>query len=95
MSQAKGGGPITVEKPDSEKLEQLGVKKWPIWEKEATEFDWHYDEPETCYFLEGDVTVTAQGTDISFGKGDLVVFPRGLDCRWKIRKAVRKHYFFG
>ena len=24
----------------------------------------------------------------------LVVFPSGIDCRWDIHKAVRKHYRF-
>lgn len=95
MPQPKNRGAVTVEKPDPEKLEQLGVKKWPVWEKEVSEFDWHYDEPETCYFLEGDVTVSTPEGDVSFGKGDLVVFSKGLSCRWKIKKAVRKHYFFG
>jgi len=87
---------IHVEKPTEEKLLKLDVKSWPVWEKEISEFPWEYDEPETCYILEGDVVVTPDnGTPISFGKGDLVVFSSGLKCRWKINEAVRKHYKFG
>jgi uncharacterized cupin superfamily protein len=87
---------IHVEKPAEVKLLKLNVKSWPIWEKEISEFPWEYDEPETCYILQGEVVVTPEnGTPVSFSKGDLVVFSRGLKCRWKIIKAVRKHYKFG
>ncbi|MFC1643268.1 cupin domain-containing protein [Myxococcota bacterium] len=79
-----------------EALATLGVKQWPIWSKEVSEFSWHYDEEETCYLLEGDVEVTPDGGDaVRFGKGDLVVFPQGMSCTWKIHSAVRKHYRFG
>ena len=49
---------IKVEKnPDQARLEALGVKTWPIWTKETSEFPWTYDGRETCYFLEGEVTL--------------------------------------
>jgi uncharacterized cupin superfamily protein len=82
--------------PDARELESLGVASWPVWEKEQSEFPWRYDERETCYLLEGDVTVTPEGgAPVRFGKGDLVTFPAGMACRWKIHQAVRKHYRFG
>ncbi|MBE9580185.1 MAG: DUF861 domain-containing protein [Proteobacteria bacterium] len=28
------------------------------------------------------------------GKGDLVIFPKGMSCNWKVRGDVRKHYQF-
>lgn len=85
-----------VNNPDEGSLNQLGVFDWPIWEKEASEFPWHYDEKETCYLLEGEVEVTPDGGEtVRFGKGDLVTFPAGMDCRWNIIQAVRKHYRFG
>lgn len=78
-----------------DKLSGMGVFDWPIWEKEASDFPWHYDAEETCYLLEGEVTVTPDGGDpVSFSKGDLVTFPRGMSCRWEIHQAVRKHYTF-
>ena len=88
---------ITVEhNPTAARLTGLGVHSWPIWEKEASEFPWHYDEREVCYLLEGDVVVTPEGGDaVDFGKGDLVTFPEGMSCTWKILKDVRKHYRFG
>ncbi len=87
---------IHIEKPSEEKLRQLGVSSWPVWTKEVSEFPWYYDEKETCYILEGDVEVfPEEGEPVRFGKGDLVIFPEGLRCRWKINRAVRKHYRFG
>lgn len=82
--------------PSRQTLETMGVFDWPIWEKEASEFPWHYDQKETCYLLEGEVTVTPDGgSPTHFGKGDLVIFPQGMSCTWNITKDVRKHYRFG
>ncbi|MDH5179379.1 MAG: cupin domain-containing protein [Gammaproteobacteria bacterium] len=81
--------------PDQQRLDELGVADWGIWEKEASVFPWTYDATETCYFLTGDVIVTpAGGVPVSMGKGDLVTFPAGMSCTWEIRQAVRKHYSF-
>jgi len=86
---------ISIEKPTAQRLKDLNVTTWPLWTKEPSTFDWHYDESETCYFLEGEVTVNTKGGSFSFGKGDLVVLPQGLSCTWHVKKAVRKHYRFG
>ena len=86
---------ILVEKPSADKLKKLKVQSWPIWTKEPSKFDWHYDDKETCFLLEGEVTVSTGTESVSFGKGDLVTFPQGLSCQWHVRKAVRKHYHFG
>jgi uncharacterized protein len=88
---------IKVERrPSPERLKELGVNQWPIWTKEVAEFPWTYDEPETCYFLAGEVTVTAaDGETAKVGQGDLVTFPAGMSCTWKISRDVKKHYRFG
>lgn len=88
---------IQIEKnPSEERLAELGARDWPIWEKEVSEFPWEYDEQETCFLLEGEVEVTPEGGDpVRFGAGDLVTFPAGLKCVWKILRDVRKHYRFG
>jgi uncharacterized cupin superfamily protein len=84
-----------IHDPDEEQLEKLGVRDWPIWEKEVSEFPWSYDTSETCYILEGDVVVTpTDGEPVKIREHDLVVFPSGMSCTWKVRKAVRKHYKF-
>ncbi|MGN7612904.1 cupin domain-containing protein [Magnetococcales bacterium HHB-1] len=84
-----------VHQPAPEKLKELGVETWPIWEKEVSNFPWTYDQEEVCYFLEGEVTVTPDGGEaVTMGKGDLVTFSAGMSCTWDITKAVRKHYTF-
>ncbi len=88
---------IKVERqPSQERLQELGVSSWSIWTKEVSKFPWSYDEQETCYFLEGDVSVTPEGGQpVEMGKGDLVTFPSGMSCIWEIRSDVKKHYYFG
>lgn len=82
--------------PAEEELKKLGVRSWPTWTKEVSDFPWSYDEQETCYFLEGEVVVTPEGgSPVKVGKGDLAVFPQGMSCRWKITKDVKKHYKLG
>ena len=83
-----------IRKPTKE--EKQRATSWPIWEKEASEFLWEYDEKETCHVLDGQVTVTnEEGETFSFAAGDWVVFPQGMNCTWKITQDVRKHYKFG
>ncbi|MFW6410312.1 MAG: cupin domain-containing protein [Halanaerobiales bacterium] len=87
---------IQVERDVSkEKLNELGVFSWPIWEKEASEFDWYYDSQEICYLLQGEVEVKTDEGQVEFGAGDLVTFPAGLNCVWNIKEDVKKHYKLG
>ncbi len=86
---------IKVEKPGARRLKALDVINWPIWTKEPSTFEWSYDEPEMCYFLEGEVVVKTDAGEVTIGKGDLVTFPKGLSCTWQVKHAVRKHYRFG
>ncbi len=82
--------------PSPAKLEVMGVESWPTWSKEVSEFPWHYDQTETCYILEGEVIVTPEGGEpVRIAAGDLVTFPKGLTCTWKVLSPVRKHYTFG
>ena len=76
-------------------LKGLGVMKWPVWEKEVSEFPWFYGCGETCYFLEGEVMVTPEGqAPVCIKKGMLAIFPEGMQCTWKVISPIRKHYKF-
>lgn len=91
-------GIINVERNPSEaRLKALGVAGWPIWSHPVATFPWTYGEQEICLLLEGEVIVTPTGEDegVMLGAGDLVTFPAGLSCTWKILQPVRKHYNFG
>jgi uncharacterized cupin superfamily protein len=94
MASAATDTRIKVERPTEERLKTLGVARWPIWTKEPSTFDWEYDEQESCYFLEGEVTVTTDQGRVTIGPGDLVTFPKGLSCSWHVTKPIRKHYRF-
>ena len=86
---------IAVERLTEQDVDKKGVSSWPIWEKEISRFDWHYDSTEECYLLEGKVVVEGEdGEIVEFGKGDFVTFPEGLSCIWDIKEPVKKHYRF-
>lgn len=84
---------IEVKKPSEG--EKADLEKEPIWTCEVKDFPWHYDDRETCLILDGEVTVKTADAEVKFGAGDLVTFPKGLDCEWNVTKPVRKHYRFG
>jgi uncharacterized protein len=85
---------IIVEKQaKTERLQALGVSKWPTWQKEVSVFPWVFPEQEIAYILEGECVITPEnGTPVHFGKGDLVIFPAGLKASWEVKQALHKHY---
>jgi len=85
---------ITVEKkPTPDRLEALGVNKWPTWKKEVSVFPWFFPEQEIAYILEGECVITpVDGKPVKFGKGDLVTFPAGMNASWEVKKPLHKHY---
>jgi uncharacterized cupin superfamily protein len=85
---------IIVEKnPSQEKLQHLGVTKWPTWKKEVSVFPWVFHEQEIAYILEGECVITpTNGAPVTFGKGDLVTFPAGLTANWEVKQPLYKHY---
>lgn len=84
---------IIVKKPTEE--EEKTCKTWPTWKCDPSAFDWEYTQTETCLLINGKVTVTdKEGNSASFGPGDLVIFPKDLECTWNITEAVSKYYNF-
>ena len=75
-------------------IEEQNICSWPVWTCEISQFDWEYSDQETCLLLEGEVEVSSEYETVRFSAGDYVVFPKGLKCRWKVIKPVRKHYSF-
>ena len=85
-----------IERPDEKRIEELGVKKWDVWSKEKSTFQWEYDAMETCYITKGRARVTSINTkeSVEFSAGDLVMFPMNLVCTWEILEDLTKHYTF-
>ena len=75
------------------KLDVLYVDDWPVWSKGVSEFEWTYDKKETCYIIEGKAILTPEGEEpITIVEGDMIFFPQGLKCNWKIIEAIEKNY---
>jgi uncharacterized cupin superfamily protein len=87
-------GRIKRSRPTGDQIDRLGVSSWDTWGCEVSIFNWEYDTPETCYILEGEVTVKTDEEEVHIGPGDLVTFPRGLKCVWEVKAPIRKHFKF-
>ena len=85
---------IRVEALDEEEIEKKGIRRWGIWEKEPSEFDWVYIKDEHCYIIEGRAYITTDNGVIEIKKGDYVIFPLGLTCNWKVIERLKKYYEF-
>ena len=86
---------IEVKKISDDQIAAQNIQSWPIWSCEISEFDWEYSDRESCLLLEGEVEVKSDVETVRFGAGDFVVFPKGLQCRWRVIRPVRKHYSLG
>ena len=76
-----------------EKLKELGVASWSIWEKEVSKFPLDFGMTESAYLLEGEIHVTPQGGEkVVIKAGDFVVFPKGMKSQWEVVKQLKKHY---
>ena len=86
---------IKITKLTEDEISQKEIRSWPIWSCGVSEFDWEYGDAETCYILNGEVEVQSEFETVAFSVGAFVIFPKGLKCRWKVIRPVRKHYSFG
>jgi uncharacterized protein len=85
---------MKVWQPTSDEIKK--TENWGIWKKEESEFNWYYEDPETCYIIKGEAVVSDNsGNSIAFKSGDMVKFETGLKCTWKITKEIEKRYKFG
>ena len=66
----------------------------PIWSCEKSEFEWEYEQEEHCFIINGSVTIITSSNTVNIKKGDYVIFPKGLECVWKVHKTIKKHYMF-
>ena len=85
---------ITVTTPSKVEVSKMDFSRWGTWECGVSTFPWSYDATETCYILAGHVVVETKNGKTEFKQGDLVVFPKGLTCKWNVLEPVRKYYKF-
>jgi len=88
----------------SEKLISMAAG-WCKWESKnhpqqppnSGTFQWTYDDWEEKIFVErGRAIITPDDGSpaISFGKGDFVIFPRGLTCIWEVQEPIVKRFCY-
>ncbi|MCK5267943.1 MAG: cupin domain-containing protein [Spirochaetes bacterium] len=85
---------IKIEQPDKQQLDQMGIDSWSSWGCGVETFDWKYSSEEVAYILKGKVIVSTDQGDVIIQKGDLVTFPKGLACTWKVEEPIEKVYTF-
>ena len=62
---------------------------------QASKFPWTYSSAETCYIIEGEVTVTPDGGEpVEIKAGEIATFPAGMSCTWDVHSDLRKHFSF-
>ena len=76
-------------------IENLQIHQWAVWSCDVSEFDWEYTDRESCFIYEGIAQVATLTETVQIAEGDFVVFPKGLQCRWKVISPIRKYYKFG
>ncbi len=84
---------VTVERnPSFAKLEQMAVYDWGIKKQKIAEYNWRYDQRTTYYLLEGEATIEVENQGLlSVVAGDLVSFPAGTVCHWRVTQDIEKH----
>ena len=85
---------VIIQKLDESEIKERQIRKWPIWEKEVSRFNYVYDGDEECLILEGEIVIETSEENYTILPGDFVVFKDGLECIWDIKKPVKKHYNF-
>jgi uncharacterized cupin superfamily protein len=84
-----------IQKPTPDQLNKLGISSWSSWDCNPSEFDWQYPSTEIAYVQKGRVIVTEEGgEEVEIKAGDLVTFPKGMKCRWKVIERIEKVYTF-
>jgi uncharacterized cupin superfamily protein len=73
------------------------AKKWGKWDsKSRKSFPFQYTIEERVFILQGSAEVTpddgSSAVAVKIGKGDQVTFHKGLKCKWKVTKRMKKHF---
>ena len=65
-----------------------------VWDCTAGLFNWHYNKDETLVVISGEAFITNEkGEERRLGPGDIVFFPAGTSCTWRVTKYIRKVAF--
>jgi len=81
--------------PAARNKKLLNTRDWMgavlVWDCTVGDFHWHYDKDEIIYLLAGEAFVsTGTGPEHRLTAGDLVFFPAGFVCNWRVTQPLRK-----
>jgi uncharacterized protein len=86
---------IDIREAKEEELKDLNIDSWSPWSCAVSEFDWEYDADERCYIQKGRAIIKSEdGSEVEIKSGDIVLFPKGLRCSWKVTEPIEKVYRF-
>ena len=65
-----------------------------LWSCEPGQFEWTFSWDEFVHVLEGEVDITAEGSDQTqtLRGGDMAHFPLGMKAHWHVKQAIRKFF---
>ena len=65
---------------------------WKLfWECTSGRFNWDYDIDETAFIISGEAFITTGANgERRLGPGDMVFFPAGSTCTWRVPARVTK-----
>jgi len=62
-----------------------------VWECTAGRFTWNYTSDEVLFVISGEAYVSKDGGEEQrLGPGDIVYFPTGTICTWRVPESIRK-----
>jgi hypothetical protein len=68
-----------------------GTSSVVVWECTPGSFKWDYCQDETAVIISGEAFITVEGgSERQLRPGDLVFFPAGSTCTWRITAQIRK-----
>jgi uncharacterized cupin superfamily protein len=68
-----------------------GTSSVVVWECTPGSFKWDYCQDETAVIISGEAFITVEGgSERQLRPGDLVFFPAGSSCMWRVTAQIRK-----
>ena len=68
-----------------------GTSSAVVWECSPGSFKWDYHQDETAVIIAGEAFITIEGgSERQLRPGDLIFFPAGTSCTWRVTVQIRK-----
>jgi len=87
---------IQIVQPTKVMADLHRMDAWPSWDCDPSEFEWKFGMKEVAYVVAGEAEIIPFDgrRSVRIKPGDVVTFPAGMECEWKVKSRFRKHYRF-